>query len=48
MVENSFYWVPTPATVAPIEYTMTRSEYEKIEGHTDCIISVEEMKKRCE
>jgi 6-hydroxynicotinate reductase len=26
-------WIPTPAMLAPIEYTMTREIYERIEGH---------------
>ena len=30
---GSFYWTPTPATICPLEYTMTRKEYEAIGGH---------------
>lgn len=30
-------WVPTPALVIPIEYTMTREQYEKIEGYLDSL-----------
>ncbi|MDR3139920.1 MAG: 4Fe-4S binding protein [Treponema sp.] len=35
VVANGFSWVPTPATVAPVEYTMRLSDYEFIEGHVD-------------
>ena len=34
---GAFTWVPTPATVAPIEYTMRRDEYEKMGGHLEAI-----------
>ncbi len=30
---GAFTWVPTPATVAPVEYTMRVSEYEAMGGH---------------
>ncbi|MDA8189647.1 MAG: 4Fe-4S binding protein [Dehalococcoidales bacterium] len=36
-------WVPTPATVAPIEYTMPREVYEQIEGHLEKIRSRQEV-----
>ena len=26
VVNHAFTWVPTPATVAPVEYTMTKEE----------------------
>lgn len=29
-----FYWTPTPATICPIEYTMTVADYEAMGGHT--------------
>ncbi len=31
--ENAFGYVPTPALVAPIEFTMRRSDYEALGGH---------------
>ena len=34
---GAFTWVPTPATVAPIEYTMRRDDYEKMGGHVEAI-----------
>jgi len=30
-------WVPTPALVAPIEYTMTRDFYTQIDGHLEAL-----------
>ncbi len=30
---NAFGYVPTPALVAPIEFTMTRADYEALGGH---------------
>lgn len=35
MPENSFGYVPTPALVAPIEFTMRLSDYETLGGHMD-------------
>lgn len=32
---NAFGSVPTPALVAPIEFTMTRSAYAALGGHMD-------------
>lgn len=48
MVPESTTWVPTPATVVPIEYTMTRNEFEKLGGHTEHIISMKELLKKLE
>jgi hypothetical protein len=28
-----FYWTPTPATICPIEYTMTLADYDAMGGH---------------
>ena len=30
---GSFYWTPTPATICPLEYTMTLADYERMGGH---------------
>ena len=30
---GAFYWTPTPATICPIEYTMTLSDYRDMGGH---------------
>ena len=35
MPDNSFGTVPTPAIVAPIEFTMRLSDYEALGGHMD-------------
>lgn len=35
MAPKAFSWVPTPATVAPVEYTVTKETYEKIGGHME-------------
>ena len=35
MPDNAFGWVPTPAIVAPIEFTMRRADYERLGGHMD-------------
>jgi Fe-S-cluster-containing hydrogenase component 2 len=45
MVPESTSWVPTPATVAPVEYTMTRKTYEDLGGHTASIRTKEEVLK---
>ena len=33
MPDNSFGTVPTPAIVAPLEFTMRLDEYERLSGH---------------
>jgi hypothetical protein len=38
-----FYWVPTPAVVAPIEYTMKRDDYIAIGGHAEAIRPLSEV-----
>lgn len=43
MVEDAITWVPTPATVAPVEYTMRREVFEEMGGHTAAIITKEEL-----
>jgi len=45
VVNKAFTWVPTPATVAPVEYTMRKSDYEAMGGHMDQIRDVSEYKK---
>jgi len=35
MPSNSFGYVPTPAIVAPIEFTLRLSDYERLGGHVD-------------
>jgi 6-hydroxynicotinate reductase len=41
--DNAFGYVPTPALVAPIEFTMRREDYSELGGHVDHIRPVEEI-----
>ena len=43
MPENSFGYVPTPALVAPIEFSMRLEDYEALGGHMDAIVPLEEV-----
>ncbi len=42
MPERSFGYVPTPALVAPIEFTMRRSDYAHLGGHQEHVISIDD------
>lgn len=42
---NSFTWIPTPATVAPLEFTMERSTFEKIKGYVELVKPYRELIK---
>jgi 6-hydroxynicotinate reductase len=44
MPDNSFGYVPTPAIVGPIEFTMRRGTYEALGGHLDCIRPLESLR----
>jgi hypothetical protein len=46
MPDNSFGTVPTPAIVAPIEFTMRLSDYEKLGGHMQYVIPLSEALNR--
>jgi hypothetical protein len=37
VMPGAFTWVPTPATVCPIEYTMTLEDYKEMGGHLEAI-----------
>ncbi len=41
--ENSFGYVPTPALVAPLEFTMGRDEFARLGGHIDSIRSAADI-----
>ncbi|WP_293811414.1 6-hydroxynicotinate reductase [uncultured Bosea sp.] len=41
--ENAFGYVPTPALVAPLEFTMKLSDYEELGGHMDHIQPVSQL-----
>jgi hypothetical protein len=43
MPANSFGWVPTPAIVSPIEFTMRQADYARLGGHTDRVRPVEDV-----
>jgi hypothetical protein len=43
--ENAFGYVPTPALVAPIEFTLRRDDYLRLGGHAGSIRSVEDVWK---
>ncbi len=45
MPNNSFGYVPTPALVAPIEFTVRREDYEALGGHMDHIMPLQEAVK---
>ena len=34
---GAFYWTPTPATICPLEYTMTLEDYKEMGGHTEAM-----------
>ena len=43
MPEGSFGYVPTPALVAPIEFTLAREDYAALGGHLDSIVPLEDV-----
>jgi hypothetical protein len=43
MPENSFGWVPTPAIVSPIEFTMRLADYGRLGGHMDRVQRLEDV-----
>ncbi|MGH7003371.1 MAG: 6-hydroxynicotinate reductase, partial [Alphaproteobacteria bacterium] len=45
MPAKSFGHVPTPAIVAPIEFTMRRQDYAALGGHLASIRRIEELAK---
>ncbi len=45
MPNYSFGYVPTPALVAPIEFTLTRAAYESLGGHMNHIMPIEDAVK---
>lgn len=48
MPKNAFGYVPTPALVAPIEFTMRRSDYEKMGGYIENIRALSDIKSDIE
>ena len=43
MPDNSFGYVPTPAIVAPLEFTVQRDEYRALGGHDDAVRTVDDV-----
>ena len=41
--DGAFGYVPTPALVAPLEFTMPRATYEALGGHTRAIRDLEDV-----
>jgi hypothetical protein len=41
--KNAFGYVPTPALVAPIEFTLPRALYERLGGHLSEIVPVQDL-----
>lgn len=41
--KNAFGYVPTPALVAPIEFTLPRLLYERLGGHMNSVVPVEDV-----
>lgn len=44
MMPGSFAWVPTPAMVVPVEFTMTKETYLNIDGYGEAIKRIEEVR----
>jgi len=40
---GAFGYVPTPALVAPLEFTMRRDDYAALGGHTEMIVDVDQV-----
>lgn len=43
MPDNSFGYVPTPAIVAPLEFTVSRPDYIALGGHDEAVRSVDDI-----
>src|SRR6187401_359813 len=41
--DNAFGYVPTPALVAPIEFTMRRDLYEQLGGHVEAVRTLDDV-----
>ncbi|MEO1291352.1 MAG: 6-hydroxynicotinate reductase [Pseudomonadota bacterium] len=48
MPANSFGYVPTPALVAPIEFTMRLADYEALGGYMDAVLPLDEALAKAE
>ncbi len=43
--DNAFGYVPTPALVAPIEFTLRRDDYQRMGGHMKHVLGVNEARR---
>jgi hypothetical protein len=43
MPDRSFGTVPTPAIVAPIEFTMKLADYQELGGHMESVLQLREV-----
>jgi len=43
MPDNAFGYVPTPAIVGPIEFTLSQSNFTHLGGHSDSIVPMEQL-----
>ena len=43
---GAFGYVPTPALVAPLEFTMRKDDYEALGGHMDAVVPIEDVLAR--
>ena len=43
MPKNAFGYVPTPAIVAPIEFTLPRALYAALGGHMGDVVRIEDV-----
>ena len=43
--ENAFGSVPTPALVAPIEFSMRKADYQALGGHMDQLRTLEDISR---
>ena len=43
MPENAFGYVPTPAIVAPMEFTLLKADYEALGGHAGAVVSLQQV-----
>jgi hypothetical protein len=43
MPEKAFGYVPTPALVAPMEFTLPLADYEALGGHSGQVVSLESV-----
>jgi hypothetical protein len=48
MPDRSFGWVPTPAIVAPIEFTMRADDYARLGGHVDRVVPLSQAIARAQ